>query len=72
MWDPAEAAKIEKRNTLADQLWRAQTAAEQAVSNAYAAQLLAAGKTPQQAVAEVEKIWQPVQRSLAASLEHLA
>lgn len=72
MWDPAQAEKLDKRYTLADQLWRAQTAAEQAVSNALAAKLLAAGATPAAAIAEVEKLWKPTQVALQKQLEDLA
>jgi hypothetical protein len=72
MWDPKTAEKLEKRYTLADQLWRAQTAAEQAVSNALAAELLAAGKSPAEVVAEVEKLWKPTQVALQKQLEALA
>jgi hypothetical protein len=69
MWTPEQAAAVEKRYVLADQLWRAQTAAETAVSNALAARLLAAGKTPAEALIEVEKIWKPVQQALKTELE---
>lgn len=72
MWNPAQAEQIDKRYTLADQLWRAQTAAEQAVSVAYAQQLLAAGKTPAEAIAAIEPIWRPIQQSLKKELEELA
>ena len=71
MWTPEQAEKIEKRYTMAHQLWLAQTAAERAVSDALAAKLLAAGKTPAEAIAEVEKIWAPIQRTQAEGLDRL-
>jgi hypothetical protein len=71
MWNTAEAEKIEKRYVLAHQLWLSQTAAEQAMSNALAGKLLAEGKTPAEANAEVEKIWAPVQRIHAEALARL-
>lgn len=71
MWEPAEADKIEKRYTLAHQLWLAQTAAERAASDALAAKLTAEGKTPAEVIAAVEPIWKSVQVSLEKSLEAL-
>lgn len=71
MWTPEEADKIEKRYVLAHQLWLAQTAAERSVSDAYAAQLLAAGVTPADAVTQVEKLWTGVQRTQREALERL-
>lgn len=76
MWEPAAAEKIEKRYVLADQLWRAQTAAEQAVSNAYAALLLEgkdlpAGVKIADVVAKVEGVWKPTQVALQTQLEEL-
>lgn len=72
MWDPKTAEKLDKRYTLADQLWRSQTAAEQAVSNALAARLLEQGKSPAEAIAEVEKLWKPTQVALQKQLQELA
>lgn len=71
MWTPEQAEIIEKRYTMAHQLWLAQTTAERAVSDALAAKLLAAGKTPAEAIAEVEKIWAPIQRTQAEGLDRL-
>lgn len=71
MWTPEQAGEVQQRYVLADQLWRAQTAAEQAASNALAVQLLAKGTPIETVVAEVEKIWRPVQRDLAARIEAL-
>ncbi|HEY9334650.1 MAG TPA: peptidoglycan recognition family protein [Kribbella sp.] len=72
MWTPEQAEKIEKRYTLAHQLWLSQTAAERAVSDALAAQLLAKGMKPADAIKEVEKLWTGVQRTQAEALERLA
>lgn len=72
MWTPEQADKIEKRYVLAHQLWLAQTAAERAVSDAYAAQLLAKGTSPADAIKEVEKLWTGVQRTQAEALQKLA
>lgn len=71
MWDPAEADKIEKRYTLAHQLWLAQTAAERAASDALAAKLTAEGKSPADVIAAVEPIWKSTQVALEKSLEGL-
>jgi hypothetical protein len=72
MWTPEAAEKIEKRYTLAFELWHAQTAAERAVSDALAAKLLAEGKlNTTQIIAEVEKIWKPTQVSLQQALDKL-
>lgn len=72
MWTPEQAEKIEKRYVLAHQLWLAQTAAERAVSDAYAAQLLSNGVLPADAIKEVEKLWTGVQRTQAEALQKLA
>jgi hypothetical protein len=72
MWTPEQADKIEKRYVLAHQLWLAQTAAERAVSDAYAAQLLSNGVLPADAIKEVEKLWTGVQRTQAEALQKLA
>lgn len=72
MWTPEQAEKIEKRYVLAHQLWLAQTAAERAVSDAYAAQLLANGVLPADAIKEVEKLWTGVQRTQAEALQKLS
>jgi hypothetical protein len=68
---PAELEHIQKKYVLADQLWRSQTAAEQAVSNALATKLLASGMAPAAVVAEVEKLWKPTQVALQKQLEDL-
>lgn len=71
MWNTAQADALEKKYTLAHQLWLSQTESERAVSNALAARLLAAGKTPAEAVAELEKIWAPVIAVQQAALAKL-
>lgn len=76
MWNPEQAEKIEKRYTLAHQLWLSQTYAERAVSDALAVRLLNGDPAPMQAtidhaVASIERIWRPVQQAQAEALELL-
>lgn len=60
MWNATDAEKIERKYVLAHQLWLAQTAAEQSVSDALAAKMLAEGKSVKDTLTEVEKIWKPI------------
>lgn len=76
MWNPEQAELIEKRYTLAHQLWLSQTYAERAVSDALAVRLVNGEAAPPQAtideaVATVERIWRPVQEVQAEGLRRL-
>ena len=76
MWNPEQAEKIEKRYTIAHQLWLSQTYAERAVSDALAVKLLNGDPVPspatlEQAVASIERIWRPVQQDQAEALDRL-
>lgn len=76
MWNAEQAEKIEKRYTLAHQLWLSQTYAERAVSDALAVKLLNGDPPPStaaivDAVKTIELLWRPIQRVQAEALEKL-
>lgn len=72
MWDPAAAEKIDKRLVLADQLWRAQTAPEQAYSIALATKMLNEGRTQAEILQALGSVWQPAVDGAHEALAKLA